>query len=65
MAISENSADVNVPAVRGENTARGVGLVGTTRRGAFGKSPEAEGVFGESDKFHAVVGITHSGFALQ
>jgi hypothetical protein len=73
MASSENSADVNVPAVQGENTAVGDGVVGTGRRGVvgvsddfqgvFGKSRENAGVVGESDKMHAVFGITHSTFA--
>lgn len=73
MAISENSGDTNVPAVRGANTAGGDGLFGTGRRGVVGVSDDYQGVFGksranagvvgESDHMHAVLGITHSTFA--
>jgi hypothetical protein len=73
MASSEKSADVNVPAVQGENTAGGDDVFGTGRRGVvgvsddfqgvFGKSRDNAGVVGESDKMHAVFGVTHSTFA--
>lgn len=73
MAISEHSGETNVPAISGENTAGGDGVVGTGRRGVvgvsdnfqgvFGKSRDNAGVVGESDRMHAVFGITHSTFA--
>jgi hypothetical protein len=73
MAISENSNNAVTPAVRGENTAGGDGLFGNGRRGVvevsdefqgvFGKSRDNAGVLGESNKMHAVFGITHSTFA--
>jgi hypothetical protein len=72
MAISEQSND-SIPAILGENTDGGDGVVGKGRRGIVGDSPTGVGVFGisqdgagvegHSDKFHAISGITHSGFA--
>jgi hypothetical protein len=66
----ETSTDQNVPAVAGENTAGGDGVVGIGRRGVvgesetfqgvFGKSRDNAGIVGESPNFHAVFGISHS-----
>ncbi|HEY3289938.1 MAG TPA: hypothetical protein VGK87_07420, partial [Anaerolineae bacterium] len=68
MAISETSSDVNQPAILGENTAGGDGIVGKGRRGVVGQSDAYQGVFGtsrdnagvvgESATFHAVFGIS-------
>jgi hypothetical protein len=70
MSISEVSNNASDPAVRGENTAGGDGLVGKGRRGVvgesdtfqgvFGKSRDNAGIVGESALFHAVFGISHS-----
>jgi hypothetical protein len=70
MSISESSNNANEPAVRGENTAGGDGLVGKggrgvvgesdTFQGVFGKSRDNAGIVGESALFHAVFGISHS-----
>jgi hypothetical protein len=70
MSISEVSNNASEPAVRGENTAGGDGLVGKggrgvvgesdTFQGVFGKSRDNAGIVGESALFHAVFGISHS-----
>ena len=70
MSISEVSNNASDPAVRGENTAGGDGLVGKggrgvvgesdTFQGVFGKSRDNAGIVGESALFHAVFGISHS-----
>ena len=59
-----------VPAVFGENTAAGDGVLGKGRRGVvgesdsfqgvFGKSIENAGVVGESTKLHGVFGVCHN-----
>jgi hypothetical protein len=67
---SDTSNDATVPAVRGENTANGDGVVGVGRRGVvgtsdtfqgvFGKSIDNAGVVGESDKLHGMFGVGHN-----
>jgi hypothetical protein len=56
-----DSATSTVPAVSGENTAGGDGIVGKGKRGVVGNGNE--GVRGESDTFHAIVGDVNSGMA--
>jgi hypothetical protein len=70
MSISEVSNNASEPAVLGENTAGGDGLVGKGRRGVvgesetfqgvFGKSRDNAGIVGESALFHAVFGVSDS-----
>ena len=67
---SEKSDDPAVPAIAGENTADGDGVVGIGGRGVVGKSTDYQGVYGhsgtnagvvgEADAFHGVFGISHS-----
>ena len=67
---SEKSDDPAVPAIAGENTAGGDGVVGIGGRGVVGKSTDYQGVYGhsgtnagvvgEADAFHGVFGISHS-----
>lgn len=64
------SVDLNTPAITGENTAGGDGVVGIGTRGVVGKSDTYQGVYGtsrdnagvvgESVNFHAIFGISHS-----
>jgi hypothetical protein len=44
MTVSETSNDPAVPAIAGENTAGGDGVVGRGRRGVVGESPEYQGM---------------------
>ena len=65
-----DSADGGVPAISGENTAGGDGVIGKGRRGVvglsndfqgvFGKSVKNAGVVGESDELHGVYGDCHN-----
>lgn len=69
MALKETSNKAGVPALAGENTAGGDGVVGTGRRGVVGTSRDFQGVFGhsvanagvvgESDTFHGVFAVCH------
>jgi hypothetical protein len=55
MAISERSNNT-IPAIVGENTDGGDGVVGKGRRGVVGESPTFQGVFGKSQENAGLVG---------
>lgn len=59
--LGGDSATSTVSAVSGENTAGGDGIVGKGKRGVVGTGNGNEGVRGESDTFHAMVGFVYSG----
>ena len=69
MPLSENSNQAATPALQGQNTANGDGVVGEGRRGVVGVSSGFQGVYGvsqtnagvvgEAAKFHGVFGVSH------
>lgn len=69
MAFKDTSNKPAVPAIAGEHTAGGDGVVGKGRRGVVGDSKDFQGVFGHSvsnagvvgdaDAFHGVFGVSH------
>jgi len=59
--LSRVSTKRDVPAIYGESTAGGQGVVGkSSYQGVYGYSSLNSGVVGESDSMHAIFGITHS-----
>jgi hypothetical protein len=54
------SADPAVPAVKGDHTGAGDGVVGVGKRGVVGLSPGGVGVWGKSDTYEGVHSETHS-----
>jgi hypothetical protein len=69
MPLSESSNVAAQPALQGQNTANGDGVVGEGRRGVVGTSANFQGVYGlsqmnagvvgEAPKFHGVYGVSH------
>ena len=56
MASSETSNSAATPALQGQNTAGGDGVVGVGRRGVVGTSSDFQGVYGSSQTNAGVVG---------
>ena len=54
------SADPAVPAVKGDHSGGGDGVVGVGKRGVVGLSPNGVGVWAKSDNFEGVHAETHS-----
>lgn len=60
MSVKEVSADNNTPAISGENTGGGDGVIGKGNRGVVGESERFQGVYGHSNANAGVVGASEA-----